>query len=62
MDYVITTDGTIKAMDGKPYTGYVKDCDWHTAVARGRRPARPPLHMDFRPKPVLRPKGQGYGL
>lgn len=58
--YVVTEDGTIKGVDGKLYTGYVKDCDWHEAVRRGRRPASPPIRMDSRPKTVLRRKGQSY--
>lgn len=59
MDYVVKDDGTILSRDGNLYTGYVRDCDWYEAIARGRRPCPPLHHMDFRPKPVLCPKRQG---
>ncbi len=34
MDYVVMPDGTIQTPDGRPFTGYIRESDWHLADSR----------------------------
>lgn len=62
MDYVVKQDGSIVDKNGRPYTGYIRETDWHQAVARGRRPVRPPISLGYWPKSMLRSQGQPHHL